>query len=273
MNISPYRTTTHTNKGKNNFWEVDLGTERHINLVVVYNRMDCCQNRINGAIVWAGKQKCGTINYRKNINSYFINCGGALADTVRITLDNEYLSLAEVQVFGGAQTLKNLNLLSWRQKTSQSSTGWNGHASRAVDGDASGKYGYNSVTHTRFNKDNWWQVDLGATYPVYLILVHNRKESPKRINGAKVYLDKQLCGTIQYIPYRFVYPINCNGKKGRKVRVVQDHDYLSLAEVMVYGIGYPFSGTGGVYAANTGGRKTYQHETFWSRPSTDDIRP
>ena len=177
---------THTNKGKN-FWEVNLGKERHINLVVVYNRIDCCQNRINGAIVWAGKHKCGTIHYRRNIKSYFINCNGVEASTVRVTLDKEYLSLAEVQVFGGAQTVSNLNLLSWRQKATQSSTGWNGHASRAVDGDPSGRYGHHSVTHTRYNKDNWWQVDLQGNNKVYMVLIHNRVDCcQSRINGAQV---------------------------------------------------------------------------------------
>lgn len=244
--------TTHTNRGKN-FWEVNLGKARNINLVVVYNRVDCCQNRINGVTVWAGKEKCGTISYRKSKKAYFINCNGIVASTVRLTKNNDYLSLAEVEVFGGAQTVEDLNLLSWRQKTSQSSTGWNGRASRAVDGDASGRWGYNSVTHTRYNKDNWWQVDLGATFPVYLVLVHNRKEYSDRINGAKVYLDKQYCGTIQYIPYRSAYPINCDGKKGRIVKIVQKNNYLSLAEVMVFGLGFPSGGSGGIYATNIGG--------------------
>ena len=222
--------------------------------MVVYNRIDCCQDRINGAEVWAGKELCGTINYRKNVNSYAISCQGVLASTVRVSLKKGYLSLAEVQVFGGKQAVSNLNLLSWRQKATQSSTGHSGHASRAVDGNAAGVWGHNSVTHTQFNKDNWWQVDLGATYPVYLVLVHNRKEAPDRINGAKVYLDKQLCGTVSYIPYRMTYPINCDGKKGRIVKVVQAHNILSLAEVMVYGVGYPFGGNGGVWATNIGGK-------------------
>ena len=34
-----------------------------------------------------------------------------------------------------------------------------------------------------------------------------------------------------------VYPVNCDGHSGRKVYVVQDNNYLQVAEVQVYGKG------------------------------------
>src|SRR4051812_10353384 len=44
--------------------------------------------------------------------------------------------------------------------TSQSSTGYGGDPSRAVDGNTSGVWTNNSVTHTNFGHQPWWQVDL-----------------------------------------------------------------------------------------------------------------
>ena len=70
-------------------------------MVLVYNRMDCCQNRINGAEVWAGNHRCGRIMYEHNRQTYAIACNGVKAKVVSVKLSTgEYLSLAEVQVIG-----------------------------------------------------------------------------------------------------------------------------------------------------------------------------
>ena len=42
---------THSGSIKNNWWKVDLYKKYAINMVIVYNRRDCCQGRINGAEV------------------------------------------------------------------------------------------------------------------------------------------------------------------------------------------------------------------------------
>jgi hypothetical protein len=48
-------------------------------------------------------------------------------------------------------------------------------------------------------------------------------------------LDKYLCGTIKWNSGQNVYPINCGGRTGRYVKVVQNKNYLTLAEVQVFG--------------------------------------
>ena len=44
--------------------------------------------------------------------------------------------------------------------TTQSSIGFGGDPSRAVDGNTSGVWANNSVTHTNLDHQPWWQVDL-----------------------------------------------------------------------------------------------------------------
>ena len=46
-----HRSVTHSGSPRNNWWIVDLFDDYKINMVVIYNRRDCCQNRINGAEV------------------------------------------------------------------------------------------------------------------------------------------------------------------------------------------------------------------------------
>ncbi len=55
---------------------------------------------------------------------------------------------------------------------SQSSTGFGGSASRAIDGNTDGNYANNSVTHNQPPEDGaWWEVDLGAMTPIGRICI------------------------------------------------------------------------------------------------------
>ena len=44
----------------------------------------------------------------------------------------------------------------------QSTTDWDGNASRAVDGNTATNWASKSCTHTKTGKGQWWEVDLGA---------------------------------------------------------------------------------------------------------------
>ncbi len=60
---------------------------------------------------------------------------------------------------------------------SQSSTGWSGVASRAIDGNTDGNYNNGSVTSTAVNTAyQWWIVDLGSVQPISKIDIFNRTD-------------------------------------------------------------------------------------------------
>ncbi|WP_412538812.1 alpha-L-fucosidase [Longispora sp. K20-0274] len=59
---------------------------------------------------------------------------------------------------------------------SQSSTGWGGAASRAVDGNTNGVYANNSVTHTNADPQAWWAADLTKGYGVRAVTLWNRTD-------------------------------------------------------------------------------------------------
>ena len=59
----------------------------------------------------------------------------------------------------------------------QSSTGFGGLASRAVDGNTNGVYRNDSVTHTEFEFAPWWEVDLGAVHDIETVVVWNRTDN------------------------------------------------------------------------------------------------
>ena len=128
----------------------------------------------------------------------------------------------------------------------QSTTAFSGTASRAVDGNTNGNYfGEASVTHTQVNSVNpWWRVDLGASYDVSQISIHNRTDCCNtRLNGAVVYVgdtastnpaDYTQVGTLS--GSTSVQNLSSVNATGRYVMVrINGTGTLSLAEVQVFG--------------------------------------
>ena len=92
--------------------------------------------------------------------------------------------MAEVQVFSGK---KNVAL---QGSASQSSTSLGAIADRAIDGKTDGSWGGDSVSHTNYQADPWWEVDLGAEQPITRIVIFNRTdgELAQRLSDCRVTL-------------------------------------------------------------------------------------
>jgi Protein of unknown function (DUF1553)/Protein of unknown function (DUF1549)/Planctomycete cytochrome C/NedA-like, galactose-binding domain len=92
---------------------------------------------------------------------------------VRIELPGrkKLLSLAEVQVFHGG-----INIAKGR-KARQSSTDYNGRARLAVDGNTNGDFfKAKSTTHTKVERNPWWEVDLAKPAAIDKVVVWNRTD-------------------------------------------------------------------------------------------------
>ncbi|GAA5506697.1 DUF1553 domain-containing protein [Novipirellula caenicola] len=87
------------------------------------------------------------------------------------------LHIAELQVFRGDQNV------ALSGTATQSSTGYNATADFAIDGNTSGNFQDNTVTHTQTENSPWWEVDLGALYPVDRIALWNRTDGGGGISG------------------------------------------------------------------------------------------
>ena len=147
------------------WWQVDLGVSSSIGSIVVWNRTDCCGDRLTNYWVFVSdtpfaptdtpdtlQNRAGTFaglqTFQPNPSTTIpVNAAGRY---VRVQLSSaNYLSLAEVQVFGmGTQAGTNLAL---GKAASQSSTlpGYPGAvAASAVDGNTDGNFLDGSVTTT-----------------------------------------------------------------------------------------------------------------------------
>ena len=77
--------------------------------------------------------------------------------------------------FTGDTSFNPVNL-AYKKGTSQSSIGYDGNPSRAVDGNTDGTYSKCSVTHTGYENGAWWKVDLGKSYVIGNVEVFNRTD-------------------------------------------------------------------------------------------------
>jgi YD repeat-containing protein len=125
-------------------------------------------------------------------------------------------------------------------------------ASNAVDGNTDGIYGDQSISHTNADANAWWQVDLGAVYDLSNINVWNRTDGyQSRLSNYYLcvsevpFASTDLPTTLNqpgvssfYFSDSAGWPTpQAIGRTGRYVRVqLNKTEYLSLAEVQVYGV-------------------------------------
>ena len=235
-----HQSVTHTNFQSKPWWQVDLDKEETIRQINIFNRTDTAQDRLSNFNVIL-LDSFGNEIERKRISA-LTNTSAQLAIDykkarfVRIELEgHNALSLAEVQVLRAEN-------IAWKKQASQSSTAYGGDANRALDGNTNNTYSQNSITHTNFEKQAWWQVDLGRSEQVGFVRLFNRGdgEVAKRLSNFDVILydDKGQEVSRQYINHlqKNQLDIQFNGKLGRYVRVQLRHQHqaLSLAEVEVF---------------------------------------
>lgn len=132
-------------------------------------------------------------------------------------------------------------------KVATQSSNYGGLASKAVDGNTDGNYNTpnRSLTHTNNDDGAWWQVDLGAVYDITTIKLYNRTDCcAERLSNFTILVSEtpftgNSGGTAfaTDVPY-LENPVRTfsGNSRGRYIRVfLNGTDYLSLAEVEVYG--------------------------------------
>lgn len=176
--------TTHTN-GTNDSWQLDLGAARPIDQINLFNRTDCCGERLknftlsvldaSNAVVWS--QSVGATPV--GASGTFTPTAGTIGNKVVIAKsDSDALSLAEVQILDfNPPAFSNVALTG---SASQSTEGYGGAASRANDGNTFSFYGGNSVTHTADTVTTgspvWLEVALTQLHGINEIALFNRDD-------------------------------------------------------------------------------------------------
>ncbi len=267
---------THTAVSANSWWQVNLGNDRPIDEITLYNRTDCCPERLSNYRISILDASGNTISSEDfyttsgftTLSETWTLPNTVTGRTVRVeTIGNsranfQMLSLAEVEVIGGGNNttppITEPTTVNWALESgslaTQSSTAHGGIASRAIDGDTNGEYWDLSVTHTTAGTNSWWQVDLGNDRPIDEIILYNRTDCcPERLSNYRISIlnasgniiaSQDFHTTTGFTSLSETWTLP-NTMTGRTVRVETignsraNFQMLSLAEVQVIGTGNP----------------------------------
>jgi hypothetical protein len=257
-------TGTHTNSDANAWWQVDLGSSQPIENISLFNRTDCCPDRLTNFYVLVSDDPFTSTNLATTIAQagvsayHYFNQSPAQSTItinrtgryVRVQLTGtNYLSLAEVQVWAPASPVK-VNLAGGQHATAISQLQADTPPERAVNGIQTPPVNYDVFHSNQTSSSDWWQVDLGSVQPISNIEVWNRTDCcPEREQNFYVFVSDvpftatdipttlaqagvgvYFYGTPTQVAYNF--PIN---RTGRYVRVqLTTTNYLMLQEVQVW---------------------------------------
>jgi hypothetical protein len=259
---------THTMVEDQPWWYVDLGSLQPIQEVKLWNRTDCCGDALADFYLFVSDEPftstdLQTTQAQPSVTTYHM--GGTpgtsttinvqrMARYIRVQLGrNDRLSLAEVQVWAGTlSSPSNPSNLALSRPTTQSGTLWSGYSSRAVDGDTSGNWSGNSVTHTAVENNSWWQVDLGSVKDLQTVKLWNRTDCcGDALSNFYVFVSDEpfasteLSATQNQAGVWSSYQSGTVGasttitvnRTGRYIRVqLAGNDRLSMAEVEIMGV-------------------------------------
>ncbi len=185
---------THTATEAGAWWELDLGRVVDIDTIRVWNRTDCCSDRLADFHVMVSEQPFASTNVNLTraqngvLDFHTTGTAGRQTDIkvaeqgryVRVQLaGNNPLQLAEVQVFGSKRS--DITNLALGGVASQSSTYLNSaiyNASNAIDGSVNGNLVGNAsvISHTGLDRNSWWELDLGRIVDIDSVVVWNRTD-------------------------------------------------------------------------------------------------
>ena len=157
------------------------------------------------------------------------------------------------EITGAGNAQISLSNLSYNKPTWQSSTYASAHSGLAVDLNTNDNYNGNSVTHTLYDYEPWWIVDIQTSKVISYIDIYNRTDCcSSRLFGFYVFFSetpflyndtaRTLTQSGVRFMYRNAYPYPnirfwVNDKKARyiKIQIANRSEYLSLAEIKVVG--------------------------------------
>lgn len=251
---------THTNSSAQPWWQVDLGSVQNLDSVKLWNRTDCCGDRLSNFYVLVSDSPFSSTDLmttlgQPGVSGYYtpgqagpmISIGvGRTGRYVRVQLaGTNFLSLAEVEVMSAVD-------LALGKPATQSSTLYTS-AAAAVDGNRDGNFANASVTHTSSTFQPWWQVDLGTSQNLDTIRLWNRTDCcGDRLSNFYVLVSDQPFVSTDLNTTLFQAGVSSYytagqagtmtaitlGRTGRYVRVqLTGTNSLSLAEVEISGSG------------------------------------
>ncbi|PAA66165.1 hypothetical protein BOX15_Mlig024493g1, partial [Macrostomum lignano] len=111
---------------------------------------------------------------------------------------------------------------------------YSSNCGRAIDGNRNQSFSGISCTQTTNNLPEWWEGQLAAPSLISYVTIYNRQGCcPERLNKFSLQVDGVECNQVNLAAPFSVANFTCNAF-GSKIRVVNQHDYLTICELEAY---------------------------------------
>jgi hypothetical protein len=182
--------------GDDHWWEVDLGTSRWISKIILVNRKDCCDERINPSLISVMDTNHNVLwqsSIETTLQEYsFERLTTSVPGVKFVRVENAnrgtQLHFIDIDVFEHSVNVARPNLYKGIMITpiAKSDSVFNSDfpASNAIDGKPETMF-INNATESK----NWWEVDLQSERNITGIRLHNRTDCcGERIAPSRVIL-------------------------------------------------------------------------------------
>uniref|UniRef100_A0A1I8GQJ8 WSC domain-containing protein n=1 Tax=Macrostomum lignano TaxID=282301 RepID=A0A1I8GQJ8_9PLAT len=187
---------THTNAEKG-FWQAAIKGFARVRFVRIYNRLDCCSDRLNSFSIFLDGQECEqSYSSRKSFS---------------VKTFSEAPNVAMQTVFNRC----------WRRLQS------------AIDNNDHQLYGHKSCTHTK-NEKGWWQARTKSLSHIRTVRIFNRMDCcSERLNNFVIMVDGHECASYKSNSFFSIRAFKCN-RIGQVVTVKnRKTSPLTLCEVQL----------------------------------------
>jgi len=155
--------------------------------VEVWNRSDCCRNRLNRAGVYVNNRRCGIINHARTKNT--VQCHNKRGRYVKVQLlGRNYLTICEVRVYAGGKAKgRGKSHVYNPPEHSRRYSSIRGN-NRIGTGHARSKLNSHQAWSARHNHRNQWlQMNMHGYKWVKGIVMQGRRHSGQRVTAFRVY--------------------------------------------------------------------------------------
>jgi len=230
---------------KDNWWMVDLTTLVYVNEIKIYNRDDCCEERLENAVISVidadgNVVQSQVVTREESLNDIITyNFENAAGRYVNISQATNYLQLGDVEVFGELPVIQGSSNIALNQRTSTNAQAPEYPHEYAVDGH------FDTMFHSAGHNTSFWEVDLQNVAVIRQITIYNRHDCcEKRLLDAVVSVKSNEHHVVAHNVVMeqngqskviiFMFPGD-NPPRGRFIEVQLANDFLHFSEFQVYG--------------------------------------
>lgn len=94
-----------------------------------------------------------------------------------------------------------------------------------------------TITHSKRARGGWHELRLNQSYPIYKIVIENRRDGPERLKTPRIQLFKNgtmILNRLENVNQKLTHVIELNGIEADTFKIINEDNYLHLSQVKIF---------------------------------------